>query len=100
MNQFSLCSLLPRGTKTWRGEDYESAIALIFASKELATALIKYAIHTTDHGSDHETIETIFDAGFSSPQRPERLLFKNAPWKEINARIREDLEKRPAGGTV
>jgi hypothetical protein len=62
--------------------------------------MIKCAIHGTEHGSDHRAIETVFDAPWSAPKHQERLLLKNAPWKEINARIASALTATPLGGTV
>jgi ribonuclease HI len=104
MSEFALCSLLKRGTKTWHGGgqsgDCESTIDLVLASASLADSMVKCAIHGTEHGSDHRAIETIFDAPWPAPQHPERLLLKNAPWKEINARIASALATTPSGGTV
>ncbi|KAK7582830.1 hypothetical protein V3481_012128 [Fusarium oxysporum f. sp. vasinfectum] len=100
MNDFMLRSLLRRGTKTWQSGDYETTIDLVLASEELADANIKCAIHGTEHGSDHRTIETVFDISVPAPKQEERLLFKNAPWKEINSRIVETLRVRPVGNTV
>ncbi|KAJ5125944.1 hypothetical protein N7526_008121 [Penicillium atrosanguineum] len=104
MNEFALSSLLKRGTKTWHGVghsgDCESTIDLVLASASLTDSMVKCAIHGTEHGSDHRAIETIFDAPWPAPQHPERLLLKNAPWKEINARIASALATTPAGGTV
>jgi hypothetical protein len=62
--------------------------------------MIKCAILTTDHGSDHQAIETVFDVAVPQQQQRERLLFKNAPWKEINARIAIALERLPTEGTI
>ncbi|EXU95332.1 reverse transcriptase domain protein [Metarhizium robertsii] len=100
MNELALGSLLPRGTKTWQGQEFESTIELVLASEELATSMIKCAIRETDHGSDHQAIETVFEVETPDQQQPERLLFKNAPWKQINTRIAENLEKLPTQGTV
>ncbi|RKK66659.1 hypothetical protein BFJ71_g17893, partial [Fusarium oxysporum] len=100
MNDFMLRSLLRRGTKTWQSGDYETTIDLAMASEELADANIKCAIHGTEHGSDHRTIETVFDISVPAPKQEERLLFKNAPWKEINSRITDTLRSRPVGNTV
>ena len=61
MSEYALHSLLPRGTKTWQSGDRESTIDLILASEELATSMLKCAIHATEHGSDHRAIETTFD---------------------------------------
>jgi hypothetical protein len=100
MNDFMLRSLLRRGIKTWQSGDYETTIDLVLASEELADANIKCAIHSTEHGSDHRTIETVFDISVPTPKQEERLLFKNAPWKEINSRITDTLRSRPVGNTV
>ncbi|KAJ5556668.1 hypothetical protein N7494_000583 [Penicillium frequentans] len=104
MSEFALSSLLKRGTKTWHGEgqygDCESTIDLVLASDNLADLMTKCVIHGTEHGSDHRTIETVFDAPWPAPKHQERLLLKNAPWKEINARIASTLATTPSEGTV
>lgn len=104
MNQFSLSSLLKRGTKTWHGGgqtgDCESTIDLVLASTNLTDSMVKCAIHGTEHGSDHRAIETIFDAPWSAPQHQERLLLKTAPWKDVNARIASTVATTPSEGTV
>ncbi|KGO53502.1 hypothetical protein PEX2_061100 [Penicillium expansum] len=76
MNEFTLSSLLKRDS------------------------MIKCAIHGTEYGSDHRAIETVFDAPWSAPKHQERLLLKNAPWNEINARIASTLTATLSGGTV
>ena len=100
MADLALSSLLPRGTKTWQGGQYETTIDLVLASEELAASMIKCSIHGTEHGSDHRAIETVFDVSVPIPKQQERLLLKNAPWKEINARIEKTLNTRPFEGTV
>ena len=92
--------LLPRGTKTWQGQEFESTIDLVLALEELAANMIKCATLETDHGSDHQAIGTVFEVETANQQQPERLLFKNASWKQINARISENLEKLLTQGTV
>ena len=68
--------------------------------EKLATSVVKCTIHTTVHGSDHRAIETTFD--IATPERvvEARLLFKNAPWTDIRARIANSLYRIPIGGTV
>ena len=104
MNELSLSSLLKRGTKTWHGGghtgDCESTIDLVLASENLTDSMVKCAVHATEHGSDHYAIETVFDVPWPAPQDPERLLLKNAPWKEINARIASTLATTPSEGMV
>ncbi|KDN61464.1 hypothetical protein CSUB01_11710 [Colletotrichum sublineola] len=100
MSDFSLSSLLPRGTKTWHKNDAATTIDLSIASEELARMMIRCAVHETDHGSDHRAIETAFEIVTPNTDSKARLLFKNAPWKAINARIETTLQLVPSGGTV
>ena len=100
MNEFALSSLLPRGMKTWHGGEYATTIDLVLASEELTSTTLKCTIHQTEHGSDHRAIETIIDLAVPTPKQQERLLLRNAPWKEINARITSTLHAAPLGGTV
>ncbi|KAI2766141.1 transcriptional regulator family: Zinc finger, CCHC-type [Penicillium roqueforti] len=104
MNEFGLSNLLKRGTKTWHGGGYsgdcESTIDLALASGILTDSMIKCAVHGTEHGSDHGTIETVFDAPWTTPTQTDKLLLKNAPWKEINARIARTLAATPVEGSV
>uniref|UniRef100_A0A093UTM5 RNA-directed DNA polymerase from mobile element jockey n=1 Tax=Talaromyces marneffei PM1 TaxID=1077442 RepID=A0A093UTM5_TALMA len=62
--------------------------------------MVKCGIHYTNHGSDHQAIETEFD--ISVPDRPttERLLWKNAPWTEIRARVTTSLQGVLLDGSV
>jgi hypothetical protein len=104
INECALSSLLKRGTKTWHGRghsgDCESTINLVLASEDLTDSVIKCAILGTEHGSDHCAIKTVFDAPWSLPKHQGRLLLKNTPWKEINARIANTLSATPLEGTV
>ncbi|KAK2687437.1 hypothetical protein QWA68_014059 [Fusarium oxysporum] len=100
MNDFMLRSLLRRGTKTWQGRNYETTIDLVLASEELADATIRCAIHGTEHRSDHRIIEATFNSLVPAPKQEERLLFKNAPWKEIKGKIVDTLRDKPRGNTV
>ena len=100
MSENALCSLLPRGTKTWQRGDSETTIDLVLASEELASTVVKCAIHTTEHGSDHRAIETTFDVATPDRVIEQRLLFKNAPWNSIKARISATLRSHPVGGAV
>lgn len=81
-------------------EEHQSTIDLALASEDPTNALVKCAIHETDHGSDHRIIETVFDVSVHASAPRERLLFKNAPWNEINARIASALEMAACQGTV
>ncbi|KAM4058138.1 endonuclease-reverse transcriptase domain-containing protein [Hirsutella rhossiliensis] len=59
INDCGLCSLLPRGTKTWQGRDSESTLDLVLALAELADEMVICNIHPMEHGSDH----IVFDEG-------------------------------------
>jgi hypothetical protein len=91
MNDLSLRSLLPRGTKTWQDAKHETTIDLVLVSEELASTVVQCRIHNTDHGSDHLPIETTLDVAVPEHTIQPRLLFKNAPWKAIKARITTSL---------
>ncbi|OAQ59084.1 retrovirus polyprotein [Purpureocillium lilacinum] len=95
MSEHGLCSLLPRGTKTWQGPESESTIDLVLATSELADEMVACAIHPTEHGSDHRAIQTTFDVEMPERSAPERLLFKNAPWIMIAAKVEDDLRPLP-----
>ncbi|KDN69578.1 hypothetical protein CSUB01_12592, partial [Colletotrichum sublineola] len=100
MSDLSLRSLLPRGTKTWHKNNAATTIDLSIASEDLARMMTRCALHETDHGSDHQAIETAFEIATPETDSKPRLLFKNAPWKAINARIEVALQRVPTGGTV
>ncbi|KAK1506604.1 hypothetical protein CABS01_16887 [Colletotrichum abscissum] len=100
MSEYSLRSLLPRGTKTWEKNDAAMTIDLSLASEELARTVVRCALHETDHGSDHRAIETTFDIAAPEMESRPRLLLKNAPWKQINERVEANLGRMPTGGTV
>jgi exonuclease III len=100
MSELDLMSLLPRGTKTWNGGDFETTVDLVLASADIASSTVKCMVHGTEHGSDHRAIETEFDISVPVPQVRERLLLKNAPWKEINIRIATALKSSPEECTV
>ncbi len=100
MNEHGLSSLLRRGTKTWSNGTYDTTIDLVLASGEMRDAMLKCRVMTTDHGSDHCAIETAFDISVPNPEAGERLLLKNAPWNDINARIAKTLGAAPPHGTV
>lgn len=100
MNSHSLCSMVPRGTKTWQGPQSETTIDLVLASIELAEETIKCAIHPTEHGSDHRAVESSFDITVPEREVEPRLLFKNAPWIDIRTRVAAKLENAPTGGSV
>ena len=62
--------------------------------------MVKCVIHATEYGSDHRAIETTFDVATLEWVVEGRLLFKNALWKEIRARIDSSLRFAPFGGSV
>ncbi|KJZ68505.1 hypothetical protein HIM_12106 [Hirsutella minnesotensis 3608] len=95
MSDFGLCSLLPRGTKTWQGRDKESTIDLVLVSAELADEVTSCVIHPTEHGLDYRAIRTTFDIRVPERTFPQRLLLRNAPWTAIAARVEDELRPLP-----
>lgn len=73
---------------------------MVLASEELVTSAVRCGTHATEYGSDYRAIETTFDVATPEPVAEERLLFKNAPWKDIRARIEVTLHTAPVGGRV
>ncbi len=69
IDEFALRSLLRRGTKTWHGWDYNTTIDLVLASTDLADTTVKCTIHSTEHRSDHCTIETVFNTLVLAPKQ-------------------------------
>uniref|UniRef100_A0A093ULR6 Retrovirus-related Pol polyprotein from type-1 retrotransposable element R1 n=1 Tax=Talaromyces marneffei PM1 TaxID=1077442 RepID=A0A093ULR6_TALMA len=100
MAEHSLHSLLPRGIKTWQSGDIETTIDLALASTELAEEMVRCCIHYTNHGSDHQAIETEFDISIPDRSADARLLWKNAPWAEIRSRVATNLQAAPLDGSV
>ncbi|KAK1837585.1 hypothetical protein CCHR01_19793, partial [Colletotrichum chrysophilum] len=100
MSEYSLLSLLPRGTKTWEKNEAATTIDLSLASEEIARTVVRCEIHPKNHGSDHRAIETVFDIAAPEAESRPRLLLNNAPWKQINERIESSLRQVPPGGTV
>ncbi|KAM4068010.1 endonuclease-reverse transcriptase domain-containing protein [Hirsutella rhossiliensis] len=95
MDDYGLCSLLPRGTKTWQRSDEESTIDLVLVSAELADEVTSCLIHPTEHGSDHRAIQTTFDIRVPERTFPQRLMLKNAPWIAIATRVEDELRPLP-----
>ncbi|KAM3547138.1 hypothetical protein ARSEF4850_010177, partial [Beauveria asiatica] len=97
-----------RHDQLWGGDDISlvrqgEGDAIVDLMNELSLhtdGVVRCGLYETDHGSDHRTIDTVFDATVPAMEQPRRLLFKNAPWKKINGRIEEELRKLPTEGTV
>jgi len=78
---------------------HESTIDLVLVSEEFADSVIACKTLTSNHASDQEAIDTVFDTSVPERKMPERLP-KNAPWNEINKRVAATLGSKPIGGTV
>ncbi|TQV90003.1 reverse transcriptase [Cordyceps javanica] len=97
MSDYILNSLLPRGTKTWQGGEHESTVDVVLVSEGLAQNLVSCRACSKEHGSDHRTIETRFETTTDGAHEQETILLKNAPWKEIRARIAANLKDAISG---
>lgn len=102
INDWSFCSLLPRGTKTWHFQDSESTIDLVLISAGLADKTVACNIHPTEHGLDFRAIETTLDVSRlqEKSEQAEELLNTFFPplhsLVEIEGdRTDRDGEKRP-----
>ncbi len=92
MMEKDLQLLLTRGTPTYESYDgvNASTIDLLFASKNLTNLLIRCGILITDHGSDHQAIEILFEVCIDkSPATPGRRLWEKENWNEIQRRLIE-----------
>ena len=79
MGEFSLHSLLERGTKTWIGQEgIESTVDLTLASEELAAEMIRCTTYEIEHGSDHLAIESVFDIEPPVRAVEQKLFLRNA----------------------
>ena len=72
----------------------------MLASAELADEMAHCGIHPTKHRSDHRAIKTEFDLTILERMAGSRLLFKNAPWNAIRAKVQDKLAPLPWGGGV
>lgn len=95
MVDFNLQSLLPRGTKTFEGEQGESTIDLIFTTQGLAEDRLTCQPYHTEHGSDHVAISTTFAIEVATAVRQPRRIFKNANWKHIQTIVARSLGPLP-----
>jgi hypothetical protein len=100
MDEHGLLSLLPPGTKTWEGPGCESTIDLMLTFTELAEEVVHCGMHLTGHGSDHRAIQTEFDLTTPEKTPDSRLLFKDAAWNAIRARVQDRLAPLTWGGGV
>ncbi len=98
MGDLALSSLLSRGTKTWHSGDHETTIDLVPASEELKEATIRCTTHETEHGTDHRTIETIFEVSVPVPGHQERILPQERAVERDQSQNREHTRSRPERG--
>lgn len=61
MSEFSLSSLLPKGTKTQYNSEYKTTINLILALEELKEAIVKCVIYSIEYRLDYYIINTTFN---------------------------------------
>lgn len=77
--------------KTWQRGNHGSIIDLILASEELVILVVKCIVYTTKLRFDHRAIQTTFDVATLERVVKARLLFKNASWINIKAKITTTL---------
>ena len=91
MEKLDLQLLTPQELETFIGPTGSSTIDLTFASESLMEDFIKCKPLETQHGSDHQTIETHFDITAPVHMEKPRLLYKSAPWDKIRKKIKSRL---------
>ena len=101
MAEHGLQSLLPRGTPTFFGDHNSrrrlSTIDLVLATEDLAGNMLRCRAHGSQHGSDHEAIETHLNLQAPQPTSEPKRLWKSAPWSKIRDKIQESVEEmRPS----
>ena len=100
MGDYSLRSLLPRGTKIQQNGDRKITINLILVLDELASIIIKYIVYRIEHRSNYRVIKTIFNITVPKRAIEQRILFKNVLQNEIRNRITTALRIILVGGRV
>lgn len=83
MEILELQLLTLQSLETFLGPFGSSTIDLAFASEDLVEDFIKCKILDTQHGSDHQAVETHFNIDTPSHQEQPRRLYKSAPWNKI-----------------
>ena len=78
IGNYSLRSLLPKGTKIWQNSNREIIINLILVLDKLASTVVKYIVYRTEHGSNYRAIKIIFNIIIPKHAIKQRILFKNA----------------------
>lgn len=93
MKVVELQLLTPQGLETFLGLCGLSTIDLAFASEDLVEDLIKCKVLSTQHGSDHQAVETHFNINASDYQEQPRRLYKSAPWGKIREKVGGQLSE-------
>lgn len=92
ISDLNLQCLLPRGTITYTTKSASSTIDLILGTEKLKEGLISCEVSESNHGSDHEAIDTKFEIEFRETVSQPRRLWKSAPWSKICNEISTKLE--------
>jgi hypothetical protein len=91
MSDHALSILLPRGTKTWQIGNRQTTIDLVLASEELASTVIKCAIHGKDLSTGVEQEDPTMAPIFESELEPEALIdprLRRAPESQLSSKLR------------
>ena len=59
IEDYSLRSLLPRGTKTWQNGNCKIIINLILVSNKLASIIVKYTVYRTEYRFNYKAIKIV-----------------------------------------
>ncbi len=73
---------------------------MILVLEELVILIVKCITYIIKYRSDYRVIEIMFDVATPERVNEARLLFKNALWNNIKARIATSFYKIPFRGTI
>lgn len=91
IERLELQLLTPQGLETFSGPTGSSTIDFAFASENLVEDFIKCRALDTQHGSDHQAIETHFSVGTPYYYEQPRRLYKSAPWDKVWERVKSQV---------
>jgi ribonuclease HI len=97
LHEFDLQSLLPRGTATFESHQGDSTIDLCLTTARLYEDRVCCRPYSSEYGSDHRAIETVFSIGIVEEDTEPRLVFKNAQWESVRRTVAESLRYKPLG---
>lgn len=91
MENLELQLLTPQGLETFSGPTGSSTIDFTFASEDLVEDFIKCQTLDTQHGSNHQAVETQFNIATPYQEEKLRLLYKSVLWNKIREKVKDRI---------